>query len=60
MNTPDLSDVEVRDICGGLRQPAAQVRYLMRLGVQVARKPNGKPLVSRTHYEAVRARRPGG
>ena len=60
MSTPDLTDDEIAAICAGLRQPAAMVRYLQRLGVQVARKPNGRPLVSRAHYEAVRLRRAGG
>lgn len=42
-----LTDAEVDAICSGLRQGAAQVRYLQRLGVPVARKPNGRPLVRR-------------
>lgn len=54
--TPDLTDAEIDDICGGLKQNAAKVRFLQRLGVQVARKPNGRPLVSRVHYEQVRGR----
>lgn len=41
-------------ICEPLKQPAAQIRYLRRLGLRVDRKPNGKPLVNRQHYNAVR------
>lgn len=51
---PDLTDNEVDDICAGLKQNAAKVRFLQRLGVTVARKPNGRPLVNRAHYNAVR------
>lgn len=51
---PDLTQAEIDSICEPLKQPAAQVRYLKRLGVNVKRKPNGRPLVSRAHYEAVR------
>lgn len=54
---PDLTDDEVDQICAGLKQNAAKVRYLkQRLKVRVDRKPNGRPLVSRAHYEAVRGR----
>ncbi len=51
---PDLTDAEVDRICDGYRQNAAKVRYLRSLGVTVDRKPNGRPLVSRAHYEAIR------
>lgn len=53
--SPDLSDAEIDDICRGLVQNAAKVRYLRGLGVAVERKPNGRPLVHRAHYEAVRS-----
>jgi hypothetical protein len=49
-----LTQAEIDVICEPLRQPAAQIRYLQRLGVVVKRKPNGRPLVSRQHYVAVR------
>lgn len=42
------------EICSGLIQNAAKVRFLRRLGVVVARRPDGSPLVSRAHYEAAR------
>lgn len=54
---PDLSDEEVDQICAGLKQNAAKVRFLkQRLKVRVDRKPNGRPLVNRAHYDAVRGR----
>lgn len=51
---PDLTDAEVDRICDGLKQNAAKVRYLRGLGLHVERKPNGRPLVNRAHYELVR------
>lgn len=53
-----LSDNEVADLCTPLTQPAAQVRYLQQLGLQVAKKPNGRPVVVRSHAEAVLSGRP--
>lgn len=50
---PDLTDAEIDAICAGLRQNAAKVRHLERLGITVRRKPNGRPLVNRRHYDAV-------
>lgn len=50
---PDLSDTEIDEICGGLRQNAAKIRYLRSLGLTVRVKPNGRALVSRAHYEKV-------
>lgn len=52
---PDLTDAEVDSICEGLKQNAAKVRYLRDLGLHVERKPNGRPLVNRAHYELVRS-----
>lgn len=54
---PDLTDAEVDAICDGLVQNAAKVRYLEGLGLIVKRKPNGRPLVNRAHYDAVRSGR---
>lgn len=49
---PVLSDSEVDDICAGLKQNAAKVRYLSGvLHVPVQRKPNGRPLVLRSDWE---------
>lgn len=48
----DLSDDEIDQICDGLTQNAARVRYLRRMGLVVRQKPNGRPLVNRAHYDA--------
>lgn len=53
MTTPWLTDAEIDDHCEGLRQNAAKIKYLRSLGLTVATKPNGKPIVLRAHYEAV-------
>jgi len=42
-----FSDAEVDELCDGLTQYAAMVRYLRRLGLRVDRKPNGRPLAWR-------------
>ncbi len=57
---PDLTDEEIRQICHPLRQPAAQIRFLADLGVHAARRRDGRPLVSRAHYIAVRGEHPEG
>lgn len=44
---PYFSDEEVDEMCDGLTQDAAKIRYLRRLGLRVDRKPNGKPLAWR-------------
>lgn len=49
----DLSDEEIDRICRPLTQNAAKVRYLRSLGLVVRRRPDGTPLVSRAHYDAV-------
>ena len=51
--TPDLTDAEIDLICDGLVQHHARIVYLQRMGLTVRRKPNGKPLVNRAHYDAV-------
>ncbi len=56
--SPDLSQAEIDAICEPLTQHAAQVRFLRRLGLVVARAPSGRPLVNRKHYDAVRGREP--
>jgi hypothetical protein len=50
-----LSDDEIREMCAPLVQPSAQVRYLRKLGIHCQTKPNGRPLVVRSHAEAVLA-----
>lgn len=54
MEHPDLPDDVIADICRPLKQPAAQVRYLARLGVTATRRPDGSVLVNREHYNSVR------
>lgn len=49
----DLTDEEIDAICAGLSQNAAKVNFLRRMGLVVRQKPNGRPLVNRTHYDAV-------
>lgn len=53
--TPWLSDLEIADLCAGLKQPAAQRRYLKSLGLVVKSKPNGQPIVFRSDIEAIHA-----
>ena len=48
-----LTDSEIAELCRPLVQPAAQVRYLRSLGLQVTVKPNGRAVVVRSHAEAV-------
>jgi len=45
ITSPYLTDSQVDEICAGLTQPAAKIRYLRSLGLRVHRKPNGRPLV---------------
>jgi hypothetical protein len=49
----DLTDQEIEIICAGLVQNAAKIRYLRALGLTVHRKPNGRPLVCRAHYDSI-------
>lgn len=50
----NLTDAEIDNICDGYVQNAAKIRYLRGLGLTVERKPNGRPLVNRAHYDTVR------
>ena len=51
---PWLSDEEINELCKPLTQPAAQVRYLRQvLKLTVTTKPNGRPVVIRSHAERV-------
>lgn len=47
MSPAYFSDAEVDEMCAGLTQDAAKIRYLRRLGLRVDRKPNGRPLAWR-------------
>lgn len=51
--TPWYTDQEIDDLCEGLVNNAAKARYLRGMGLTVTLKPNGRPLVMRTHAEAV-------
>lgn len=51
--TPWYTDQEIDDLCAGLTNNAAKVRYLRAQGLTVNQKPNGRPLVMRAHAEAV-------
>ncbi len=53
VQTPWLTNQEIADLCAPLKQYAAQVAYLKRLGLTVATKPNGAPLVMRSNMELV-------
>lgn len=58
---PYLTDAEVDEICAGLKQNAAKVRYLRDvLRLPVERKPNGRPLVRRTDLARAQNTRQGG
>lgn len=53
-----LTDDEIREMCAPLKASAAQIRYLRTLGLVVNTKPNGRPLVVRSHAEAILSGRP--
>lgn len=47
-----LTDSEIDDLCGGLKQNASKRRFLVRaLGIEVRCKANGAPLVLRSQIE---------
>lgn len=50
---PWYTDPEIDDLCQGLTNNAAKVRHLRSMGLTVARKPNGRPLVMRSHASLV-------
>lgn len=52
MSTPWLTDDEIDDMCDGLEQNAAKVRFLRAKGLTVTEKHNGRPLVLRSNVEA--------
>lgn len=48
---PWLLQSEIDDLCAPLIQHAAQIRFIRSLGITVRTKPNGAPLVMRTHFD---------
>lgn len=48
---PFLTDQEILDMTAPLTQKAAIVRWFRREGFVVKIKPNGMPLVARSHFE---------
>jgi hypothetical protein len=50
--TPALTPEEIYDIARPLTQPAAQLRYLRRIGIRAERRPDGSPLVLRAWLSA--------
>lgn len=50
---PYLTDEEIAGLCEGLIAPAAQLRFLRRMGLLVQRKPNGRVLLMRSELERV-------
>jgi hypothetical protein len=50
---PYLSQAEIDEITEPLQRPADQCRWLREAGFVVKQRPNGRPLVSRSNFEAV-------
>ena len=48
---PYLTDAEIAEICRPRTQGAAQIRYLRSIGLRVARRADGTPLVWRVDIE---------
>lgn len=51
MKPINLTREELRSITGRVK-PAAQIRWLQRMGFVVLQRADGQPLVSRAHFEA--------
>ena len=51
--SPFLSDAEIAQMCEPLIMSSAQIRYLRGLGLMVAEKPSGRPLLARSEVERV-------
>lgn len=51
MFPPYLTDAEIAEICRPRTQGAAQIRYLRALGLKVARRADGTPLVWRVDVD---------
>ncbi len=46
-----LTDAEIAEICAPLKSSTAKKRFLRAFGMVMNEKPNGKPLVVRSHAE---------
>jgi hypothetical protein len=53
ISLPFLSDAEIREIASPLKQPAAITRWFADRGFVMKVKPNGLPLIGRTHFDEV-------
>lgn len=54
---PYLTDSEIAFMCRPLKQSAAQIKFLRRLGLKVDPRPDGTPLAFRAQVTIVK---PGG
>lgn len=50
MSPINLTLQEIRDITGRCK-PSAQIRWLQSMGFTVLKRADGKPLISRAHFE---------
>jgi hypothetical protein len=60
MQPPYLTDAEVAEICRPRKQGAAQIKFLRALGLKVARRADGTPLVWRHDVERRQAQPEAG
>lgn len=51
--TPWYTDQEIDDLCAGVHTNAVKARRLRAMGLTVTLKPNGRPLVMRSHAEII-------
>lgn len=52
MKPINLTIEEIREVTGRVNA-SAQIRWLQQMGFTVLRRADGKPLISRAHFEAV-------
>lgn len=52
-SSPFVSAAHIDAMWDPLTQPAAQIRYLKGLGLNVATRPNGRPLLMKSELERV-------
>ncbi len=51
MTPINLTPDEIKDVTGRCK-PSAQIRWFQQMGFTVLRRADGKPLISRAHFEA--------